>query len=285
MANSHITAAWERAPLAKGNDLLVLLSLADQANDDGWCWPGQGSLVRRTKTSRATVQRALVALSGFDYIEIHERPGTSNLYRVTIDGVPQIEAPPSPEVASPDEAPPASSTVGVASPDEAPGASPGEARTPIEPPLGDPPLNRETALAEMTGCATVGCDKPAGHRGAHRDPWWDAIVFSLGYEAPAHQASRFGKLARRAQDVGITPEQIIQAAATIADAWGLEAVTLNALHEHLEWALSPLRSLSSTDLADFRQTRERAARKTRMGLATGTDGVLRLAGPERESIP
>src|SRR3989304_6156653 len=73
MANSHITAAWERAPLAKGNDLLVLLSLADQANDDGWCWPGQGSLVRRTKTSRATVQRAIGALAQAGYIEVHER--------------------------------------------------------------------------------------------------------------------------------------------------------------------------------------------------------------------
>src|SRR3990172_12280275 len=114
MANSHITAAWERAPLAKGNDLLVLLSLADQANDDGWCWPGQGSLVRRTKTSRATVQRAIGALAQAGYIEVHERPGTSNLYRVTIDGGPQSEGPPPLGGAAPDEGPPPSSAAGGA---------------------------------------------------------------------------------------------------------------------------------------------------------------------------
>ena len=270
MSNFHITAAWERAPAAKGNDLLVLLSLADQANDDGWCWPGQGSLVRRTKTSRATVQRAIGALAQAGYIEVHERPGTSNLYRVTIDGVPQSEAPP---------------VLGVASPDEAPGASPGEARTPIEPPSREPPLNPERELAEFAACAVEGCDKPDRHRGAHRDPWWDAIEFALGYPIPAHQQSRAGRLARRAQDTGIMPSQIVQAAAVIADAWGLEAVTINALHEHLEWALAPLRVLSDVDLADFRQNRERAARKARMGLATGTDGVLRLPGPEKEHTP
>jgi len=134
-------------------------------------------------------------------------------------------------------------------------------------------------------CLSPGCDRGRGHPGPHRDPWWDAIEFALGYPIPAHQRSRVGRLARRAQDTGIMPSQIIQAAAVIADAWGLEAVTINALHEHLEWALAPLRVLSDVDLADFRQNRERAARKARMGLATGTDGVLRLPGPEKEHTP
>lgn len=94
----HVTSPTWKHSTAAGNALLVQLSLADQANDDGWCWPGQKSIVARTRLSRATVQRCLYLLAsscprcpgcGIEHlgeIEIHPREGTSNKYRVTPGG-------------------------------------------------------------------------------------------------------------------------------------------------------------------------------------------------------
>lgn len=152
--------------------------------------------------------------------------------------------------------------------------------------------NREPEAGSLSrvepDCSTVGCDRGNNHPGPHQNPWWDAIEFALGYQAPEQQRTRFGRLATRARNTGVTPGQIIEAAAWIADAWGLEKLTINSLSEHLERALASTTRISPADLADFRQARERDARRGRMGVeATGTDGpaVLRLPGPERETTP
>ncbi len=48
--------------LATPAELSVLVALADQANDDGICWPNIGSVSRRNRLSERTVQRALHTL-------------------------------------------------------------------------------------------------------------------------------------------------------------------------------------------------------------------------------
>jgi hypothetical protein len=72
---------------------LVLISLADQANDDGICWPGVASMAKRTCLSERSVQRALRELSHLGLLTITLRPGRSTVYRVTAGGV--TESPPS----------------------------------------------------------------------------------------------------------------------------------------------------------------------------------------------
>ena len=94
MSVLYSAPVWEHA---KANGLLVLLSLADQANDDGWCWPGHESMALRIRGTRSTVQRQLVNLEAAGEISIVERPGTTNMYYVRRAGrvlePPQFEAP------------------------------------------------------------------------------------------------------------------------------------------------------------------------------------------------
>lgn len=63
---------------------IVLISLADQANDDGACWPSTERLTRRCSMDRRTVQRALSGLEDEGYIQRHERPGRSTWYMIGI---------------------------------------------------------------------------------------------------------------------------------------------------------------------------------------------------------
>lgn len=91
------TWVWHETT-ARGSDLLVLLALADIADDDGSCWPKVGVLSDKVRLDRATVQRRLKALIDGGLVERVERPGSSNLYRVLVpwsdgEGVPQIAAP------------------------------------------------------------------------------------------------------------------------------------------------------------------------------------------------
>ncbi len=72
---------------------LVLISLADQANDDGVSWPGVTSMARRTCLAERSVQRALRELVALGLVTIKERPGRSSVYVVTTGGATQ--SPPS----------------------------------------------------------------------------------------------------------------------------------------------------------------------------------------------
>jgi DNA-binding transcriptional ArsR family regulator len=61
MSNEILNNVWKFAP-CKESELLILLSLADQANDAGICWPGLQSLMKRSRVSRPTVYRAVKSL-------------------------------------------------------------------------------------------------------------------------------------------------------------------------------------------------------------------------------
>ena len=79
---------------------IVLVSLADQANDDGVCWPGVGSICLRTSFSDRAVQNAIKHLETWGYVKRVERKGRSTYYTVT----PEAGSPPKdahPEAGSP----------------------------------------------------------------------------------------------------------------------------------------------------------------------------------------
>lgn len=81
MSNFVLSACWplELSPTQK----LVLISLADQANDEGVCWPSIASLIRRTCLSERAVRNALRALEDAQLLRTNARDGTSNWYTLT----------------------------------------------------------------------------------------------------------------------------------------------------------------------------------------------------------
>jgi biotin operon repressor len=88
MAIRHIVAVFEADGLTP-TEKLVLLKLADNANDDGLCWPSREHIVRHTGCSEATVKRTLRSLKrkGFIDVEPQIREGGLqgvNLYRLNL---------------------------------------------------------------------------------------------------------------------------------------------------------------------------------------------------------
>ena len=86
MSNYVLTWVWKKAPQMDPTCLLVLLSLADQANDDGYCWPSQKSTAARCRISVRQVQRWIDHLVDIGILESNIRTGTSNMYRVISAG-------------------------------------------------------------------------------------------------------------------------------------------------------------------------------------------------------
>ncbi len=69
---------------------LVLLALADRANDDGECWPGIANLTDKCSIPRRTLIRTLANLETQGLISIQHRPGEgsgrqTNLYQINFD--------------------------------------------------------------------------------------------------------------------------------------------------------------------------------------------------------
>jgi hypothetical protein len=64
------------------SEKFVLLALADNANDDGVCWPSVQTIARKTCTSEREVQRALADLEKMGQITRNYRTGRSVVYQV-----------------------------------------------------------------------------------------------------------------------------------------------------------------------------------------------------------
>lgn len=91
----HVTSAVWKSSESEGSARLVLLRLADQASDDGWCWPSLKTLAVECRVSVATVQRAINALEGADELAVFRRgKRATNVYRVLV-GTPAVAAAPS----------------------------------------------------------------------------------------------------------------------------------------------------------------------------------------------
>lgn len=75
-----MTAAWA-VDLAAG-EKLVLIALADCANDEGHCWPGIASLMRKTGKGERSLQLAIKALCAQGHLTREEVPGKGCNYFV-----------------------------------------------------------------------------------------------------------------------------------------------------------------------------------------------------------
>jgi hypothetical protein len=82
------TAVWKKSRRA-GGALLVLLAVADHADDEGRAWPSVGTLAQRARLTERQVRRILNTLVASGELVIETRGGGRNLsnrYRVTVNG-------------------------------------------------------------------------------------------------------------------------------------------------------------------------------------------------------
>jgi hypothetical protein len=81
----HVSSwVWKHSK-AKGTQLLVLLSLADMANDDGACWPSIRMICERCRVSERAVQENLRAAESIGELEIRKQQGKygTNVFQFT----------------------------------------------------------------------------------------------------------------------------------------------------------------------------------------------------------
>jgi hypothetical protein len=95
-----MAAVWEQSE-AEGNDRLILLALADHADDETWsCWPSIARLAQKTRVSGRTVQRCLRKLEEIGEVATEARGGTAsnremrpNRYTITLGTPRQSDTP------------------------------------------------------------------------------------------------------------------------------------------------------------------------------------------------
>lgn len=148
MSVKVMTWVWEHSPAA-GNDRLILLAIADCANDQGRdAWPSLGTLAHKTRLHRRTVERRIESMesSGWLAVDRGAGPGGTHRYRVVMDdgGTPVGGRQPARGGNPPDAAQPAA---GDTTPAAVGGAAPGAARTSLNVPEPPRPARKHAAEA------------------------------------------------------------------------------------------------------------------------------------------
>lgn len=79
-------------------DKLVLLALADQANDEGFCWPSQDVIATKASCSTRSVKRAVETLRRYELLRIEHRGNDgfgkgrkSNVYHLKVGAELSLE--------------------------------------------------------------------------------------------------------------------------------------------------------------------------------------------------
>jgi hypothetical protein len=83
MSIKIMTAVWDRKDLSS-TQKLVLLSLADWANDEGLCWPSIDRLAIKTSMAGRSVQRIIRDLESMGFVRRDEVLGKGNRYWISI---------------------------------------------------------------------------------------------------------------------------------------------------------------------------------------------------------
>lgn len=70
-----------------GADRLMLVALADNANDEGVCWPSIPTLAKKCAVEPRTAQRTIRRLEEKGYLVTEDRPGKSTVYHLQRDAL------------------------------------------------------------------------------------------------------------------------------------------------------------------------------------------------------
>lgn len=92
MSTIIMAACWPLEGMSPAQKA-VLISLADQASDDGVCWPGVGTIAKRTCLSERAVQEALAWLQAVGLVFRTYRANTSTSYTVSPKNYDPTKAP------------------------------------------------------------------------------------------------------------------------------------------------------------------------------------------------
>jgi hypothetical protein len=79
----RITAVWDLS-IHSGTALLLMLALADNADDNGLAWPGISTLAQRTRTGERAVKTQLKKLETSGELHTYRRRGQHNFYFVRV---------------------------------------------------------------------------------------------------------------------------------------------------------------------------------------------------------
>lgn len=87
--------AWEQSDISAPAEL-VLMALADHANDQGACWPSTRRLAEKCNMTRGTLWRHVVTLKAKGLVDVEPRISetgsqTSNLYLLAVSPLPTDE--------------------------------------------------------------------------------------------------------------------------------------------------------------------------------------------------
>ena len=94
MSIAQMTLVWGLPEEVGPADRLVLLALADCANDDGRCWPGVATVARKCAMSERNVQRTLRDLEAGGRVRTERRPGRKSIYMLDLATPDKLSPPP-----------------------------------------------------------------------------------------------------------------------------------------------------------------------------------------------
>lgn len=100
MSVKHMSRIWDSAPV-EGTALLMLLAIADHANDDGQCWPRMERLAQKCRVSLRQARRLINQLQEQGHIETRRGGGRGNYNMIQLKediGVPVSTAKPDTDV-------------------------------------------------------------------------------------------------------------------------------------------------------------------------------------------
>jgi hypothetical protein len=80
-----MSEVWAKAKVGSQGELLVLLALADWANDQGICWPSIPKIADKSRLSERQVRRILRLLAEKGTIAIEENRGRNNTNRYKLN--------------------------------------------------------------------------------------------------------------------------------------------------------------------------------------------------------
>lgn len=180
---------------SRGLARLVLVALANHANDQRECWPAQRTIAREAGISPGSVGaqvRKLVALGEVTVLEAGT-PRRAARYRLRLWTDPEPER-----------------SAGERSP-EPPARDPERAQRATQD-RAEPSLNQDQEIA--TPEASPSEPKPKRTRArTPRDDLFDALVVAFGPASTPSRQSFYGRACTELVAAGATPEQIIQARA------------------------------------------------------------------------
>lgn len=84
MSIKLMTQVWD-ASTFKGNTKLVMLCLADFANDEGFCWPSVGTVAKKCTVSSSTVKAQIRDLIRAGFLKVQQRLKRTEDGKVTND--------------------------------------------------------------------------------------------------------------------------------------------------------------------------------------------------------